>query len=101
MRNLLIGSLLATLATQAPAQGSGQHIATVAVSQSQLTDGQPDKPLQRRIAAAVEKVCGAYSDVTNVEQFAANARCRRAARADVDRQLERIGGRVDVAARNR
>jgi len=59
---------------------------------------------QRRVAAAMERVCGSYAGTSTAEQDEIG-RCRRAASAGVETQLAardaRRGGTVQVAASTR
>jgi len=100
MRNIFIASLIAVVATQAPAQGI-PHYATVPVSNSDVANGDASDGLRHRIANAIERVCGSGQDVVNLQQFADISRCRRAARADADRQLTKLNTRNTLAARKR
>ena len=98
MRNIFIASLIAGVATQAPAQGI-PHYATVPVSNTDVANGEASDGLRVRIASAIERVCGSNADVATLEQFAEISRCRSAARADAARQLAKP--ETKVAARNR
>lgn len=100
MRNIFIASLIAVVSTQATAQGIPSY-ATVPVAKSDVTNGEASGALRNRIAKAIERVCGSYADVVNVEQFADISRCRRAALANADRQLTKLGTGVRTAARAR
>ena len=99
MRTIFIASLIAGVATQAPAQGV-PHYATVPVSKSDVANGKANDGLRNRIANAIERVCGSNADVANLEQFAEVSRCRRAARAGADRQVTRPNTHNRIAARN-
>lgn len=99
MRAVFIAGLFAAFATQAPAQGV-PHFATVPVAKSDLAKGDLSNALRHRIAGAIERVCGSYGDVVN-GQFAEISKCRRAAWADVDRQIAKLGTEVRIAARAR
>ena len=99
MRTVFIAGLLATFATQAPAQGI-PHFATVPVARSDVANGALSNALRHRIAGAIERVCGSYADVVN-GQFAEISDCRRAAWADVDRQIAKLGTEIRIAARTR
>ena len=99
MRTVFIAGLFAAFATQAPAQGV-PYFATVPVAQSDVANGALSNAVRHRIAGAIERVCGSYADVVN-GQFAEISKCRRAAWADVDRQIATLGSEVRIAARAR
>ena len=89
------------VALPAAAEPAGQQmIATVGVGQSDIVNGQMSTGLRQRLTRAVEHVCGSYGDVIN-GQFQPITQCRRAAWADVDRQLATRGEGVQVAVRGR
>lgn len=98
MRSIVIATLLTVAATQASAQ-AGQHFATVPMSAAEVADGQTSAALRQRIDKAIERVCGSYGDVVN-GQFAEIADCRRAARADVERQIADLRKETRMAARS-
>lgn len=100
MRNIVIASLVAIVSTQASAQGIS-HYVTVPVTKSDVANGEPGRELRKRIVNAIDRVCGSHADVVNLEQFADNSRCRRAALADVERQLAKPSAEVRTAARTR
>jgi len=106
MRN----TILITAAAAAAAFAMPAHAQTVVRSQSVSTAGLDlgtaagRAGFQRRLAAAVETVCGSYAGVSDTEQRDIG-RCRRAAWAGVETQLTaraaRPGRTVQVAVATR
>ena len=90
-------------AAPAPAQTAvrSQAVSTVGLD---LASPAGRARFQRRLAGAIEAVCGSYAGASDVEMHEIG-RCRRAALADVDMQLAardaRRGRAIHVAAATR
>jgi UrcA family protein len=105
MTNRLVTVALAAVATlaavqPATAQTADQYVSrTVSLAGLDLSSDSGRRIADRRIAKAVEAVCGSYATVETAGLPAVTA-CRRVARASADRQLAlRTTGVVLAAAR--
>jgi UrcA family protein len=100
MRNTILITTAAFLAAAAFAPAHAQPAPrSQAVSTIGLDLGAADgrARFQRRLAAAVETVCGSYAGASDIEQRDIG-RCRRAALSSAEMQLAaRRGGTVQVA----
>lgn len=100
--NRIIASIAAavTLAAAAPAAADQQtgRSATVSYADLDLGDAGDRAILNRRIAAATERVCGSYAGVSSEEAIAID-RCRAEARRTVARQLAERWGAAEFARR--
>lgn len=106
MRNLIrftaaFAAAIAAVPAQAETPARSQAVSTAGLD---LGTAQGRARLQRRVAAAVEIVCGSYAGSSSAEQDEIG-NCRRAALAGVETQLAardaRRGGAVQVAASSR
>ena len=102
IRTALATALVAASLAATPAAAYGPP-ARQAVSYADLDLSRPADVarLHRRLAAALENVCGSYA-TSESWQESEIARCRAGARAEADAQLARLTGRaVQVAAAGR
>jgi UrcA family protein len=73
---------------------------SVAVTRSDFSSRDARAKLDRRIAAAIEQVCGSYATIES-DQWPVVDDCRKSARAQVDYGLARIkaASTVEIGAR--
>ena len=99
IRTPLTALLVAGVAVAAPASvfGAPAHRTAVAYADLDLSKPADVARLRRRIAAALDEVCGSYAAAESADDYGIS-RCRAAARAGAERQLASIlGGSVQVA----
>ena len=83
MRTIIIGSLVAILAIQAPAVAQDVRIATVPVHASDRAD---PTILRARVTKAIDATCGTYAGAPYA-QWTDIGRCRRQAKATSERLI--------------
>jgi UrcA family protein len=96
-RIALIGLMAVIAAASASAEPT---TVSLTVTPSDFSSRDARAKLDRRIAAAIEEVCGSYAAIESY-QWPALDDCRRSARAQVDYRLARIraANTVEVGAR--
>ena len=92
-KTFLFAAALSALVPAVPAQAQAQAVSQP-VSSAGLDLGSPAgrARFQRRLAAAIEDVCGSYAGASHWEQREIG-RCRATARADIETQLAAMQSR--------
>lgn len=102
MRNIILGAFAALVAAAAvPATAAEPASRTISYADLDLATAHGRATLDRRIAAAVEALCGSYAGAPGwaVPEI---DRCRAAARTSAETQLAalaRRGGRIVIGSR--
>jgi UrcA family protein len=96
MRLILLALTAATIVT-GPAIAEPRH-ATVDIGQSDLASSAGRAALNRRIANAVEQVCGSYASIESY-QWPEMDECWRSARIQVERRLAERASAPALAAK--
>ena len=108
MRNLLIAAA-AMAAVSAPlAAQPGTDISVIAaptagfsIADLNLTSRHGQQALARRLAGAIEAVCGSYANAVELADQDRITDCRRSARAEADLQLANRPSAIRLASRFR
>ena len=80
-------TMTAAVRGETPMNNDGADTVRVQLGDLNLSTVRGRSLLKRRIAGAIEDVCGSYASVTNLIEVARTDECRIAARQSADRQL--------------